>query len=103
MDHAKTFESLKRSQVSPENPQPASECQITRRANHCGCVAAPVQSFRAKFFPFAVGQINPKDSPVPALQRGALRDRHETLGLDAVDAGRRTTNGWLAYGEAAWS
>ena len=42
--------------------------------------------FRKKNSAFAVGQISFKSPPVPRHQRGAFRDRHDTLARDAVDA-----------------
>jgi hypothetical protein len=47
---------------------------------------AAVQSPDQKFSAFAVGQNIFRSLARPALTRGALRDRHETLARDAMDA-----------------
>ena len=46
----------------------------------------PVQPLPQKFSAFAVGQISFRSPPVLRHQRGAFRDRHDTLARDAVDA-----------------
>jgi hypothetical protein len=62
-----------------------------------------VQSGIKKYFAFPFPQISGISPAIPALSRGAFRDRHERWARDAMDAGARVTNARSADGEAVWS
>jgi hypothetical protein len=62
-----------------------------------------VQSLDKKFFASPLGRNSFIDSNHSALERGALRGRHERWVRDAVDAGSALTNALAAEGEVVWS
>lgn len=88
----------------------SDDCQASQALRQKSNFANPinadssVQSLVQKNFVLPIGQIifiSPR-RPVPV--RGALRDRHDSLARDAMDANmsmRRTTS--LADGEVVWS
>jgi hypothetical protein len=61
-----------------------------------------VQSPAQKYSALPVGQIISITSRRPGLDRGALRDRHDSLARDAMDATVHETNALVADGEVVW-